>query len=185
MQPETSNRQEQELRRLFFAWWPDAEVQAQLHQLAQVHRPSPHARITRQEKIHLTLAFLGSVNKEFSDCAVSTATALQWQRFTLVFDRLGWFQRARVMWAGCSHPDSNMSGLVDALSVALQTCGFQPERRQFQPHLTLARKVNRPPNTMEIEPIVCPVDRFSLVESILDSDGAHYRILEQFEATDH
>jgi 2'-5' RNA ligase len=184
LQPDKSSRQEPELRRLFFAWWPAPHVQMQLHQLAAMSQPNPHARITQQDKIHLTLAFLGAVDQAFVDCAVSAASAVRWQPFSLLFDRLGWFPRARVMWVGCSRPHPQIGGMVAALSEALQSCGFVPEHRRFQPHLTIARKVNRPPKVIEIEPVECRVDQFSLVESILDSNGARYNILEQFEATE-
>ena len=170
-------------RRLFFAWWPSEEAQTVLHQIGNKQVQGHNVRLTQRDKIHLTLAFLGPVDEAFADCARRAAADIRWQPFSLVFDRLGWFPRARVMWAGCSVPSTPLGNLVQQLSERLIACGYQPEQRIFQPHLTLARKINQGPKETEIAALECRFDRFALVESVLDADGAHYEILEQFEPT--
>jgi 2'-5' RNA ligase len=182
MQADSTNEQKSPLRRLFFAWWPSSQVQHQFHELAELNRPNRGARVTRPEKIHLTLAFLGPVDQRFADCARDVAKTIHWQPFSLTFDQLGWFPRARVVWAGCSHPAPQLTEIVSQLSAGLVQCGLEPERRPFRPHLTLARKTNRGPKSSELTPIVCRFERFSLVESMLDANGARYRIIEQYDA---
>jgi 2'-5' RNA ligase len=178
---ENRNTESPVLHRLFFAWWPPVEAQEQLHQIAQEQVPGHNARLTRRDKIHLTLAFLGPVDEAFAQCARRAAADVRWQPFSLVFDRLGWFPRARVMWAGCSASGTQLADLVDQLNQNLVQCGYQPEQRRYQPHLTLARKVNRGPRAIEIPPLECRFERFALVESVLDAEGAHYHVLDQFE----
>lgn len=168
-------------RRLFFAWWPSADHQVALHQVAQKQLQGRAARLTQKDKIHLTLAFLGPVDAAFADCARRAAAGVHWQPFPLVFDCLGWFPRARVMWAGCSQPVTQLTDLVDQLNQRLSHCGYQPEQRRYQPHLTLARKVKRGPEESGMSALECHFDRFALVESVLDAEGAHYHILDQFE----
>ena len=167
-------------RRLFFAWWPSDETRAALHQIGKKHVSGLNARLTQQDKIHLTLAFLGPVDEAFADCARQAAAGIHWQPFSLVFDRLGWFPRARVMWAGCSAPCTQLVDLVQQLTDRLVACGYQPEQRRYQAHLTLARKISRGPKETEISALACEFDRFVLVESVLDADGAHYEILDRF-----
>ena len=182
MQSETGDNQVSTAkhRRLFFAWWPSGETQTALHQIGKKQVQGHNARLTQQDKIHLTLAFLGPVDEAFADCARQAAANIHWQPFSLVFDRLGWFPRARVMWAGCSAPSTQLVDLVSQLNERLIACGYQPEQRRYQAHLTLARKINRGPKETEIPALACEFDRFALVESVLDADGAHYEILDQF-----
>jgi RNA 2',3'-cyclic 3'-phosphodiesterase len=63
----------------------------------------------------------------------------------LCIDRVGHFARASVLWAGPSTPGEGLLGLVAPLEEALVAQGFAPEARPFRAHITLARKVWRPP----------------------------------------
>ena len=184
MQATTDDKQVSRIptqRRLFFAWWPSVEAQSGLHQLAQERVPDHNARLTRRDKIHLTLAFLGPVDEAFAECARKAAASIPWQPFSLVFDRLGWFPQARVMWAGCSGASPQLADLVSQLNEGLVECGFQPDSRRYHAHLTLARKVSRSPDAIEIPARECRFDRFTLVESVLEPDGAHYEVLDTFD----
>jgi 2'-5' RNA ligase len=55
--------------------------------------------------------------------------------------------------------------------------GFQTEQRPFKAHLTLARKVRRPPADAVFEPLAWPAHEFSLVESTTDPAGSRYERL--------
>jgi len=161
-------------KRLFLALWPNAAEQSQLHAIAQHHCLSNKARPVAANKLHLTLSFLGVVESEKELCVRRVAAEVDWEPIELEFDRLGWFAHPKVLWAGCSTVPVELKSLAGRLQAELSGCGIKSERRQFQPHITLARKQDRPPTHEQIEPLVCRFDRLSLVESRLDSEGASY-----------
>jgi 2'-5' RNA ligase len=59
-------------------------------------------------------------------------------------------------------------------------CGFVPERRSFNPHVTIARKLALAPQQIEFEPISWKVDRFVLVESISIPCGVQYQVIDEY-----
>ena len=73
--------------------------------------------------------------------------------------------------------------LQGKIETALQRCGLEPERRRFQPHLTLARLDNaaeaklagfvQAHNLFRAEPV--EVEHFTLFSSLLGKDQAVYR----------
>ncbi len=115
-------------------------------------------------------------------CVRQMACQLDWQAFELGFDRLGWFRRPRVLWAGCSAVPTELNGMVARIQAGLKRCGIESEKRKFQPHITLARKVNRPPEQQTIETLTCYFEEFSLVESRVDEKGVSYTTLASWPA---
>jgi 2'-5' RNA ligase len=73
--------------------------------------------------------------------------------------------------------------LLSAVEQAVVACGFAPETRPFQPHLTLARLLHRPHPLPEI-PVKLPqtlvVNKVVLFQSQLTPDGSVYTPLECF-----
>jgi len=72
---------------------------------------------------------------------------------------------------------TGLSRLVDNLGSSCDACGFPPERRPYEVHLTIARKVRRDPGRPLMMPIDWRIDRFALVESVSSEAGALYRPL--------
>lgn len=169
-------------KRLFFALWPTAAEQAQFHEFARQHRSSEKNRLVAAHRLHLTLSFLGAVEGEVEVCVRKMAAQLVWQAFELGFDRLGWFGRPRVLWAGCSAVPTELNDLVARIQAGLLNCGFESEQRKYQPHITLARKVNRPPGQQTIEALTCYFEEFSLVETRVDEKGGSYTTLASWSA---
>lgn len=104
------------------------------------------ARGTHALDLHLTLRFLGPLDPEALarvEAAADSVTGLS--PVPLCIDRLGHFPRSGVLWAGPSVPGAGLLGLVARLEEALSARGFMLEERPFRAHITLARKVWRPP----------------------------------------
>ncbi len=169
-------------KRLFLALWPGKSEQERFYALAQQHQPTDKCRLVAAHRLHLTLYFLGSVNPATENCVRKIADTLVWQPFEINFDRLGWFAQPRVMWIGCSELPVELLSLVGDLQSGIVKCGFEPERRNYQPHVTVARKVTRSPKAKEIEPIACYFDSFALVESRMDQNGVEYTRLALWSA---
>jgi len=167
---------EETTQRLFFALWPDDAVRKALEALA-LHRAGDQGKRTRTENLHITLAFLGSVDGRRRGCLEEAADELQGRSFTLSMDTLGWWPRPQVLWVGPTDIPAALLNLVSDLKLACQRCGFEPERRPYQAHLTLARKVRRARLPDSIEPIQWPISSFALVESKTLPTGAEYSVL--------
>ena len=164
-------------QRLFFALWPEAELQQQLAQAAAALLPQAAVRRVRPENLHCTLVFLGSVDPGQRLCVEAAAGALALPPFALVFDRFGYFRRPQVAWLGCSHTPPVLLDLAGQLRHGCAACGFPPERRPYEVHLTVARKLRRDPGRAPFLPIDWRVERFALVESVSTDEGVRYRPL--------
>jgi 2'-5' RNA ligase len=145
-------------------------------------------RWVRREALHLTLKFLGEVaESKVSQIeeAVRDACAGAWAfemavRGTGVFAS---FSRPRVLWAGVPMTKA-LSGIQASVEDALARIGFDREKRDFHPHITLGRvKSQRGLQRLlqelrrykELDFGKIYVTEVVLMESILSPDGARYK----------
>lgn len=142
--------------------------------------PRRSGRPVRAENLHITLAFVGPVDERVRRCLEEQAAGLAVTPFTLNLSRAGLFERARVLWVAPQETPRALSELVERLNAALSPCGYEPDRRGFRPHMTLYRKAQAAPGPMDWDPVVWPIDGFSLVESVTDPEGVRYRVLRHF-----
>ena len=163
-------------QRLFFALWPNGEVREALATLARQHARH-NGRAVVPENHHITLAFVGGVTAAQRACMETAAATVVAPAFAVTLDTLGFWPRPKILWAGASAMPAALTDLVTALNTVLIPCGYQPETRPFQVHVTLARKAHRPPEVREIPAIVWQADGFCLVESVTGEHGSEYRVI--------
>lgn len=169
-------------QRLFFALWPEEVLQRQLATAAAALLPQTIGRRVRPENLHCTLVFLGNVDAGQRLCVEAAATALApTASFTLTFDRFGYFRGPQVAWLGCSRTPPALLDLVAQLGHGCAACGFPPEQRPYEVHLTVARKLRRDPGRAPFMPIEWRVGRFALVESVSTDEGVRYQPLRFWE----
>ena len=124
--------------RLFFALRPPAAIRDLLLDLQD---GVGDARWQDEEQLHLTLRFIGEVER---GCAEDLADALGQLRAPAPTCRLagvgafGGRGRPGALWAGAAprEPLGALHRKVDQICVSV---GLAPERRAFTPHVTLAR----------------------------------------------
>jgi RNA 2',3'-cyclic 3'-phosphodiesterase len=167
-------------QRLYFALWPAPELQERLFRLGGVLLGGRRGRRVAAENLHLTLAFLGSVAPERRACFESAADQLRAAPFTLAFTRSGCFRRNGILWAGPAVVPPMLLELVGDLNRGLAACGFDPERRIYRAHLTLARNVRRWLDDTTFDPVQWNVDSFALIASHTHSNGARYEVLRRW-----
>ncbi len=160
-------------------------------ELARLQDPRwPATRWVREEQFHLTLQFLGPTEPSRIPLLVEALSEITVPSFPLHIAGTGVFpslQRARVLWAGL-HPSTILQELHQAVITHLKPLGYEPEKRPFHPHITLARfKGPAPPelehflrtnHDLDLPPFT--VDRFHLYESNLHRQGARYKPLHTF-----
>ena len=165
-------------QRLFFALWPQPELRQQLARLA---RDVPaHGHPVAEHNLHLTLVFLGNITADTRNCLSAAAAELHVPHFTLTLDQTGYWPKPRTVWLGVNHIPDALLALVAGLNAALTKCGLTPERRSYQPHITLLRKVEQPQGKLLLQPLEWKAESFCLVESSSEPDGVVYRILNSW-----
>ena len=168
------------IQRLFFALWPPIELSQELYRLAgNVLRDGSGRRVV-PENIHLTLAFLGSVDASFRGCAELTASAVRVEPFTLALEQMGCWPKSGILWAGPGQTPEPLSGLVQALNTGLGACGHQAEKRPYAAHLTLARQARPCQRSQSIDCHSWEINQFHLVQSHTLADSARYQILRSW-----
>lgn len=167
-------------QRLFFALWPPAELSHELYRLAGNALRDDGRRVV-PENVHLTLAFLGSVDAPFRKCSEQAAAAIRGESFTLRLEQLGCWPKPGILWVGPWETPAPLLDLVRQLNAALAGCGYEAETRPYAAHLTLARKVHAHHAQHTVEPRTWEIDRFHLVQSHTHADGARYEILRTWK----
>lgn len=174
LSPESKNR------RLFFALWPPAELSHELYRIAGNALRGDAGRRVVPENIHLTLAFLGSVDSSFRECAEQAATAIRAAPFTLMLERMGHWPKSGILWVGPNQAPQPLLDLAKNLNDGLAACGYEAERRPYAAHLTLARQAHPHRDIHSMESRAWEINRFHLVQSHTRADGACYEILRSW-----
>jgi len=168
-------------RRLFLALWPDAETRATIAAATAGAARRCGARAVPAHNYHLTLAFLGAQPPEAVARLAATLT-FPGLPFDLVLDRFGHWPGPRVWWLGPGTCPAGLRALVAETRRTLDGLAIGYDPRPFAPHLTLARKVVRPPDVPPPAPVRWPVAKFVLAESVSAPEGVRYDLLARFSA---
>ena len=164
--------------RFFFAIWPEAGAARELATVGEALAGLAGGKPMPVEKIHITLAFLGSLDEERAGNAAAAAGGIKGSPIRLSIDTVGSFRRAKVGWAAPSTAVPALTRLQANLAAALADRGFELEEREFNPHATLVRKIAKPVDRAAAAPVEWRSNAFTLVEST--GDG-RYEIRERWE----
>lgn len=146
------------------------------------------ARWQDDDQLHLTLRFIGDVDRRVADDIVVTLAGVRHPAIEASIGGVGSFAnrgRPNAVWAGVG-PVEALSALHLKVDQAIASAGVPRDGRAFHPHITLAR-LNR--GLGEIAGFVAAtliatrftITGFGLFESILARDRATYREVEHIE----
>ncbi len=161
--------------RLFIALWPTPAVRARVVRAARCDSLAAAARVVSDQRLHLTLHFIGPVPSAlWPHSAARAAGALQRLRApiggcTAMATRL-------VVLPATSVPPP-LSALHAALAGALAGLGLPVERRALRPHVTLARRADGAVLPVPADPLRWRSTSYVLVNSD-PVDG--YRVLARY-----
>ena len=99
------------------------------------------ARWVDEDNLHLTLRFVGEVERPAANDLAVALGRIAWPRFALRIEGVGHFTRkgeAKALWARIPASDA-LEGLRQKVEAACEAAGLGRETRRFTPHLTLAR----------------------------------------------
>lgn len=171
-------------------------VSGGMHRLFAAIRPPEHIRDLlldlmddgealrwqSDEQLHLTLRFMGEVERPQAEDIAAAIQSVRFEPFDLRLSGVGRFahRRGGALWAGVV-PKEPLAHLAAKIDRACVSAGLEPERRAFHPHITLARWNGREP---DLQPFITRhadlrsdswlVDAFMLYESHLSAAGASY-----------
>jgi RNA 2',3'-cyclic 3'-phosphodiesterase len=187
--------------RLFLAFELPPEIREQIGEISRELRKSRlPARWVREENIHLTIVFLGSVQENVVEDLKETvgSVARGFTGFSVTLGSTGVFpglRRPRVFWIGLRGDIERLSRLRDELQKVLRVFGIQEETRPFRAHLTLGRFKDRFNNEEELARIIdryCDIsstsyslDELVLFRSDLKPSGPMYTKMASWPLTGH
>jgi len=151
-------------------------------------------RWEQRERYHLTLQFLGPVRRLGPVVDGLAAAVADREAFAFRLGGAGAFPkpgRARIVWMGAALGGQELVGLAGAVAGGLTPAGYEPDRKEFHPHLTLAR-LKVPDNVNDVLAAIGPeavgeaftVGEVVLYQSRLSSKGPTYTALERFPLRD-
>jgi len=126
------------MHRLFVGIDPPEAVKDQLLDLMD---GVAGARWQDEEQLHLTLRFVGEVDRHRADDVAAALEGLSHPRFELALSGVGAFDRrgvAHALWAGVTPPEP-VRALHHKVEQAVVRAGLDPEHRAYHPHITIAR----------------------------------------------
>jgi len=167
-------------KRLFFALSPDDECRRYLEALQRQLPPLKKGRWVRPKNLHLTLAFLGNVTEPVIARLAILAENLRGHPMEIHLARCGLWRRQQILWVGPLSCPPPLTQLVDQLQQLQVSIGLVPEDRVYMPHVTLARRAQLESPLPEITPFCWRSDRFSLMQSVAESDGVGYSVIGEW-----
>lgn len=174
------------MHRLFVAIRPPDDIR---DVLIDAMDDSPALRWVGDEQLHLTLRFIGEVERPTANDIAVALDRVRSPSFELNVVGVGKFEQRNggALWAGV-HPKAPVGALAAKVERAIQQVGLDAEHRAYFPHITLARWNRRNAEAVDAflrrnsdlrsEPF--QVDRFILFESTLSRHGAHYEAIGEF-----
>jgi 2'-5' RNA ligase len=180
------NGRSQKVHRLFVAIRPPEEVR---DLLIDAMDDSPMLRWVGDDQLHLTLRFIGEVDRPVANDIAGNLERIRSPSFDLEVAGVGKFEQRNggALWAGV-RPKEPVAALAAKVERAVQQAGLEAEHRVFMPHITLARWNRRNTEAVEaflrrnadLKSAAFRADRFILLESKLSRHGAHYLEIADF-----
>ena len=174
------------MHRLFVAIRPPEPIRDALLDLME---GIAGARWQDDEQLHLTLRFIGEVDRHVAEDVHAALGSVRHPPFDLSLSGVGMFDRRGVpatLWAGVE-PAEPVRALHNKVDQAVARAGLEPEHRAFHPHITLAR-LGRGSGPVDaflakiggVTSASFHVGSIALYESRLTPAGAQYEELERY-----
>jgi 2'-5' RNA ligase len=161
---------------------PDAQRDELSQFLTACAAVAPTFRWTPISNLHLTIRFVGSIDREVVEGIADRLVDQALAGFDLELGDIGTFKRGRlvrVIWLGLRSGAEAAGALAAQVEAECARAGLVAEERRFQAHATLARARNRDGSELASLPAVPPVGLWRardlvLYSSRLTKSGAIY-----------
>ncbi len=169
--------------RVFYAVTFHKETKEKMYQYQKiVTNNSIKGRFTNPNNFHITLEFIGEVNQVKLCLLINVLHQLQHRPQKLVVSSIGSFKRQNkeIVWLG-TEMNMELINLHKELRELLTKNGFDTDKRDYKPHITIGRQVVRtnPEGETAVEPILAPIRSIALMESKRVNDQLIYEPVEE------
>jgi 2'-5' RNA ligase len=176
-----------ETERVFFALLPPEEIKKHIYNFVTSLATDDTIKIVPKDNYHITLLFLGDINKNIIPEIINKASCIKCPSFDLHLNTTGHFKKSKVLWLGTKSKSLEIEYLLDSLTKNLNSIASLnlPENNyNFTPHITIFKKVfdidnHLPLKTNQIS-LTLRVEKFCLVKSIFEDHNFRYEILAEF-----
>jgi 2'-5' RNA ligase len=173
----------------------DIEDQSLLSQIRNIQQKldltAAKMKIVKSENIHFTLHFFGNTPLTRLDQIQTCLNGVRIDPFEIEVVGVGSFpnkRRPRIIWIGVALNASRIINLKNEINSSLMELDYQPEKREYTPHATIARvrHVNdskRIEDNLEslanVEIGTMTITKIKMMKSTLTSSGPIYETLWQ------
>ncbi len=174
------------MHRLFAAIRPPRSIR---QRLLAVMGGVPGARWQSDDQLHLTLRFIGDVDRHQAEDVAAALAGVRMPPFAIALDGAGRFgegSRNGSLWIGVT-PHDQLTALHKKIDQACRRAGVAPEGRAYLPHITIARcgRTAAPADAFlatasATRSAPFTVDSFCLFESTLGAEGATYEVAQRY-----
>lgn len=169
-------------RRLFFALWPGAELVQRLLSVAHPQIAALECVPVLGLDLHLTLKFLGDVTPEQREALIAMCNGLRAHAFSLRLAPLEYWSGSKSLVCVSREIAQPQAArvLVERLARESTQLGLKLSSQRWVPHVTLARQIQIPPETLKPLPkMEWKVRRLCLAESLPNpvAGQLRYRVL--------
>ncbi len=187
--------------RLFTAITLPDEVRSELAANQPKH---PDIRLTPESQLHLTLRFIGEMDKSRTRRIMQVLSQVAFRPFDITLMGTGCFPDPKspyILWIGVQyHPV--LHELYDAVQEELSRAGVPQENRTFHPHVTIGRIKKARNNKQPVDNTLLDtvfdnflngpprqinttfhVDRFHLYHSRVHSGGAIHHCMQEYRGS--
>ena len=155
--------------RLFFAvGFSEREKDVLSQNVASLKKMCARGNFTRRENLHVTLAFLGEIDRADLKSVTDAAARVDFAPFDVSVGGAGRF--GDIVWLGAGGEE--IKRLAGELRSSLDKSGIYYDKKPFSPHLTLCREVGFLPGCdvekfgAAVRSFEKRVDSFDLMESV-------------------
>lgn len=167
--------------RLFFAIDIPQNTKYRLEKIQQ-NNPAFAGHAVKVHNFHITLQFLGSLDRQKIPDLIDTIDSPGIKPFSLSLEHYAYYPKAEV---GCIEVVQGKDKLKEARkhinqSIAQEGFYAPKEKHGFRPHVTLFRECQPITDLQQILAIELKVEGFSLMESVQNEKGVYYKVLEEW-----
>jgi 2'-5' RNA ligase len=173
----------------------DIEDQSLLSQIQNIQQQldltAAKMKIVKSENIHFTLRFFGDTPLTRLDQIRTHLERIEITPFEIKVARVGSFpnrRRPRIIWIGVDNNASEIISLKNEIDSSLLELDYQPEKRKYTPHATIARvrhvkdskRIADNLENLADEVIgIMTVTKVNMMKSTLTPSGPIYEVLWQ------
>lgn len=166
-------------KRIFFALWLSDRQRELLRDTLRPVLTSIEGDAVDRRNWHVTLVFIGGFPEEQIPFLQAATAELEPEPIRLRFDRVEYWQRARIAALMPRAAPASLESLVQSLQEKLRAFDIEPEQRLYRPHITVARRARAFEPVQLTRPLDLEWQEFELIESTPGQSGVSYSPLKQ------